>query len=191
MTPCEKLGYKVGDRFVCIEGNALVERSEGDILILIEDDGDDTGIFKNETTGKEITVCMYSRLMPILTKTEAEKRGAKFGVAGVIKSTGKKCVYLGESLVLPGYWEIDAEGAAERWHRKPSEIRLDHEPEYKEIPFSEATDEQRLNVDNLIGRNGEKVRAIKQFSSGIFGFTIKGSSRVFSDTDRLTVRVPA
>ena len=191
MTPCEKLGYKVGDRFICIEGNAMVERSEGDILILLEDGGADTGIFKNETTGKEITVCMYHRLIPVHLKTEAEKRGAKFGVMGVIKATGKKCVYIGESLVLAGYWEIDAEGAAERWHRKPSEIRLDHEPEYKEIPFSEATDEQRLKAEYITGTNGEDVEEIYCFSNGSFGYTIKGSNRVFHETSTLYVRVPA
>ena len=54
MTPCEKLGYKVGDRFECIEGNPLTNRNIGDILVLKEDDGSYIPLFKNETTGNEI-----------------------------------------------------------------------------------------------------------------------------------------
>ena len=51
MTPCEKLGYKVGDRFIALDDNKLVGRSKGDILELVKDDGTDRPLFKNITTG--------------------------------------------------------------------------------------------------------------------------------------------
>ena len=49
MTPCEKLGYKVGDRFEvinpeCVTGNC----SAGDIIILHRDDGSSMPLFRKE-----------------------------------------------------------------------------------------------------------------------------------------------
>ena len=62
MTPCEKLGYKVGDRFIALDDNESVDRSKGDILELVEDDGSNCPVFKNITTGKDLTVCMLHRI---------------------------------------------------------------------------------------------------------------------------------
>ena len=46
MTPCEKLGYKVGDRFVAqIDGEMA---KKGDILALVRDDGSRMPYFRNE-----------------------------------------------------------------------------------------------------------------------------------------------
>lgn len=49
MTPCEKLGYKAGDRFECLEANTGLYMP-GDILILKEDDGSDNPWFLNKRT---------------------------------------------------------------------------------------------------------------------------------------------
>jgi len=49
MTPCEKLGYKVGDRFVvneCVEWGGLFIFSEGSVVELFEDDGTNAPKFK-------------------------------------------------------------------------------------------------------------------------------------------------
>lgn len=48
MTPCEKLGYKVGDRFVAQIDGGYVKKD--DILTLIMDDGSRMPYFRNETT---------------------------------------------------------------------------------------------------------------------------------------------
>ena len=81
------------------------------------------------------------------TESEAEKRGAKFGTMGVVKDTGDRCVYIGDSLVIPGYWEIDVKGKADRWHRHPSEIRLDHEPEF--VAWVNAPEELKYDASRV------------------------------------------
>ena len=48
MTPCEKLGYKVGGRFEVIEGNCITSRDVGEIYTLFKDDGSDCPQFENE-----------------------------------------------------------------------------------------------------------------------------------------------
>lgn len=52
MTPCEKLGYKVSDRFIAQKDGNTTKR--GDILTLREDDGSRMPLFQNERT-KEAT----------------------------------------------------------------------------------------------------------------------------------------
>lgn len=44
MTPCEKLGYKVGDKFEVLNGNNGFEK--GQVVTLFKDDGSDTPLFK-------------------------------------------------------------------------------------------------------------------------------------------------
>ena len=83
--------------------------------------------------------------------TEAEKRGAKFGTLGVMKDTGERCVYIADSLVLPRFWEIDVEGKADRWHRHPSQIRLDHEPEF--IAWPDAPDDLKFDASRIYYRD--------------------------------------
>lgn len=49
MTPCEKLGYKVGDRFVVIRPELVTGgMSAGDIIILHRDDGSSMPLFRKE-----------------------------------------------------------------------------------------------------------------------------------------------
>ena len=55
MTPCEKLGYKVGDRFeVC--GRAGYGFELGDIAVLDNDDGSRIPFFTNKKTGRIVTL---------------------------------------------------------------------------------------------------------------------------------------
>ena len=84
MTPCEKLGYKVGDRFIALDDNKLVGRSEGDILELVADDGTDSPLFKNITTGKCLTVCTLNRIALIRSS------GASLKTGDTIEQEGKK-----------------------------------------------------------------------------------------------------
>ncbi len=128
----------------------------------------------------------HSLIRPL--KTEAERRGAKFGTMGVIKPTGEKCIFIKEN----GYmWRV-CEESGDACNYVPKNIRLDHEPEYKEIPFSEATDEQRMEVGNLVYEDGEcKVVEIHKFSNGSYAFTIENNGAIIRGVHRLTVRVPA
>lgn len=56
MTPCEKLGYKVGDRFRILNNNKDSDRVAGDFLIIQKDDGDHFPRFLNERTQETIPV---------------------------------------------------------------------------------------------------------------------------------------
>lgn len=162
MTPCEKIGLKVGDEVkVTEEGSKRTDLAAKECLVLERDEGSSLPLFRSETRG--LSFCLSTLGYGTetgwfeITKTEAEKRGAKFGTMGVEKATGKRCVWIGDSLVLPGYWEIDVEGKAERYHRRPEEIRLDHEPEFKDVPFHEATHDQRMISGNVRDEFGQKV----------------------------------
>lgn len=84
MTPCEKLGYKVGDRFVALESNKFVGRSKGDILELVKDDGTDYPWFKNVTTGEDLTVCYLHHIALVRSSYTSLKTG------DTIKQEGKK-----------------------------------------------------------------------------------------------------
>lgn len=128
-----------------------------------------------------------------MTKTEAEKRGAKFGTMGVIKNSGKKCVYIGDSVSVTGSWEIALEGCVSTWSMPHNNIRLAHEPEFKEIQFCDATHEQRMAAENVSDKYGETV-------SDIFWSEKKGTyvilfqnGETYTSTptsSRYTVRVP-
>ncbi|MGY0156387.1 hypothetical protein ACVQK1_09300 [Edwardsiella tarda] len=47
-TPCEKLGYKVGDKFVVVRDDGFSRSTVGDVLILALDDGSNCPIFRKE-----------------------------------------------------------------------------------------------------------------------------------------------
>ena len=84
MTPCEKLGYKVGDRFVTLESNEFVGRSKGDILELVKDDGTNYPWFKNVTTGEDLTVCYLHHIALVRSSYTSLKTG------DTIEQEGKK-----------------------------------------------------------------------------------------------------
>ncbi len=48
MTPCEELGYKVGDKFEVIEGDECVGVKKGQIIELNEDDGSNYPLFEGD-----------------------------------------------------------------------------------------------------------------------------------------------
>lgn len=58
MTPCEKLGYKVGDRFVSQKTNKMTGLRKGGVLILKHDDGSDIPWFLCEETEENIPVTL-------------------------------------------------------------------------------------------------------------------------------------
>lgn len=118
---------------------------------------------------------------------EADRRGAKFGVNGIIKATGEKIVFQKE---FNKQWFVFDENEETNLIYSPEEIRLDHEPEYKEIPFSEATHEQRMNIENLV-HSDAKVIEILQFKNGTYAYQLNTSGAyVWNNSSYLKVRVP-
>lgn len=199
MTPCEKIGLKVGDEVsITKTGAAYSGLNVGECLVLVEDDNSTAPFFRTKNNGALICLSIVTfgteEALFEKTKAEAEKRGAKFGTMGVEKATGKKCVWIAESLVLPGYWEIDVEGQAERWHRRPEEIRLEHEPEFKEVRFNEATHEQRMVAENVRDEFGQNLIDIfwSEKSSIYIVLLETGETDVLSPVSgRFTVRIPS
>ena len=118
-------------------------------------------------------------------ETEAEKRGAKFGVTGAVKATGSKWVFACE---VDGFWRGIAENGV-IVSGEPYQFHLDHEPEYREIPFCEATHEQRMDVSAL-RFDGGPVEQIVRFDNGAYAFTTSDCEHACPITELLTVRVP-
>ena len=193
MTPCEKLGYKVGDRFEVIEDVKYAPVKAGTIIVLVEDDGSGCPWFSQENQDDKYAIFIISKLAtPIRPlKTEAERRGAKFGTMGVIKATGERVVFQKEVKAFKPnvVWLVLTVRGIEV--SSPEAIRLDHEPEYKEIPFSEATDDQRMQVENLVHRHGHRITQIFRFDNGVWVYTLAEYEWTGTNTDLITVRVPA
>lgn len=187
-TPCERLRYKIGDAFVVTEDTENLKK--GSILYLVEMDAPDVPFFSFSNKLEDSFYVSFDILKKREVKSEAERRGAKFGVNGVVKASGTKVVFqkLFYCAEKKEYWDVFGEESIFRF--SPHEIRLDHEPEYKEIPFSEATHEQRMNVENLVNGFGE-VTGILQFQSGNYVYQLKGYNYALTRTELIKVRVPA
>lgn len=193
MTPCERLGYKVGDAFVAPFNNGKVKK--GDIIYLFKDDGGSCPYFSLSASAKKSDACFYIFNVdktvvakPHKPKTEAERRGAKFGVGGVVKETGEKVIFHSEKNNM---WWVFKEEYDHILGFRLNQIRLDHEPEYKEIPFEEATHEQRMCVENLVYSSGRKVVEILRFQNGDYVYWVEGINWPLSFESRLTVKIPA
>ena len=123
-------------------------------------------------------------------ETEAEKRGAKFGVTGVVKATGSKWVFACE---VEGFWRGIAENGV-IVSGEPHQFRLDHEPEYKEIPFSEATDEQRMDHE-AVNFEGYSLSQVLKTHPGAYILQPRSIMKPIVIDDiyntTATVRVPA
>lgn len=185
MTPFEKLGYKVGDKFVVTGAVLSLSATAGDIVTFNEDDGSSCPYFKSADGG---IVCLRScEIIPLVT--EAEKRGAKLGTGITFKPAGTKGLFWNSSRSVFGEeWSVlMADGNI--LTTSPEQIRLDHEPEYREIPFSEATHEQRMDVSAL-RFDGTPVEQIFRFDNGEYMFTISACKAVANAWNILKVRIP-
>lgn len=84
MTPCEKLGYEVGDRFVSQKTNKLTGLQEGEVLILKHDDGSDMPWFLGDGTKELIPVTLdyvvKQEHPAIKTGDTIEQEGKKYRV---------------------------------------------------------------------------------------------------------------
>lgn len=84
MTPCEKLGYKVGDRFSVVEKSYMF--NVGDVAILQSDDGSSYPFFTNSKVMEEYpngVACFLADIKPI-----AKLKPAKQALADAIHQNG-------------------------------------------------------------------------------------------------------
>lgn len=67
MTPCEKLGWKVGDKFT-VKGSDWFE--DGEELLLFQDDGDEEPVWMDSS--EDLWYELISKMTPIVLITENE-----------------------------------------------------------------------------------------------------------------------
>ena len=132
MTPCEKLGYKVGDKF------ELVEKSykfyAGDVVYLQDDDGTGSPYFTNEIVKDEYPLgvsCFLSSIKKVAKLKPAKQaladaihqnggwRGGKYAVYG--KHSGKCSFITCKPQYLPKYhgWFVMLSWIAGEFDMKP------------------------------------------------------------------------
>lgn len=74
MTPCEELGYKVGDKFIVVESDGGYGFTEGSIVVLEEDDGSPCPCFKllegAHTERGRVSGCMLLNSLKPCKETE-------------------------------------------------------------------------------------------------------------------------
>ena len=134
--------FKVGGVIECIdvEGYAYITLGKEYVVESLWGGSENHPTLINDT-GEECGMC--NSRFKLATQTEAERRGAKFGVTGVIKSTGDRVVFVKER---NGFWRVFDEIGAD-YDLKPYEIRLDHEPEF--VAWSEAPEHLRYDASRV------------------------------------------
>ena len=125
--------FEIGDRVVCIETLGYGGLTVGKVYTV--DSLWNPGIWVVDDKGGLVGMC--SEYFKPYTETEAERRGAKFGVMGIYKPTGKRAIVVSTSKVstpdpFPGQerWIVCIEGSIATHEVYASNIRLDHEPEF-------------------------------------------------------------
>ena len=169
---------KVGDWVEVVKGGAY--HDVGDIFMIAEM----RDLCYIDVNSKAI---MKGKVRPL--NTAAENRGPKLGTGITFKPSGTKGFF----------WKSNQSILGEEWSvlmadgniltTSPEQIRLDHEPEYREIPFSEATHEQRMDVSAL-RFDGTPVEQIFRFDNGEYMFTISACKAVANAWNILKVRIP-
>lgn len=132
--------FKVGDKVVCVETGGYIHLTVGEVYDVVGSWGKG-GVTVLNDNGFECWM-LSSRFKPY-TQAEAEHRGAKFGVTGVVKSTGDRVVFVKER---NGFWRVFDEIGVD-YDLKPSEIRLDHEPEF--VAWKDAPEHLRYEASRV------------------------------------------
>lgn len=105
LTPCEKLGYKVGDKFVMTESESVEGFKLGDEVVLIEDDGTQSPKFFSKSVNDDLYVRLdnVQKVDKESAKDESVKAISikeflesmpKSSDAGVFSAVGKTSVYI-------------------------------------------------------------------------------------------------
>ena len=126
-----------------------------------------------------------------ITQTEAERRGAKFGVMGVSKITGRKIRFVtdegkkshnGHTL-----WVFLNEETQSIMRIHPSNVRLDHEPEY--VAWSEAPEHLRYDASRVYC-DGKPVKWIAKPEGSTHRVVYVQDNREMGfSPDRITVKL--
>ena len=88
MTPCEKLGYKVGDEFEVIRHHAF---KNGQVVTLHEDDGTECPLFAGDGGGAGVfdgVECSFATLSKQVRKIANKLKPAKQALADAINQNG-------------------------------------------------------------------------------------------------------
>ena len=122
--------FEVDQKVVCVETSGYAWLTVGKVYTV--DRLWDFGIWVVDDKG-DLVVTLSECFKPY-TETEAERRGAKFGVTGVSKITGRKIRFVADdgkkSLNGQPLWVFLNEEKQSIMRVHPSEVRFDHEPEY-------------------------------------------------------------
>ena len=189
--------FEVGDKVVVVSAEPDDNCAVGDVLKISEIS--DTYGFWAETPhgwetyamtkemigGSSVIVKPYTEAE---TKIEAERRGAKFGVMGVSKITGRKIRFVTDdgkkSLNGQPLWVFLNEETQSIMRLRPSGVRFDHEPEF--VAWSEAPEHLRYDASRVYF-DGKPVKWIAKpegSNSGVayvdFLGTVMGSSSLLT-----------
>ena len=150
--------FEVGQKVVCVDTVGYYALTVGKVYDVVGSWGAD-GVTVLNDEGFEC--CMLSSRFKLHTETEAERRGAKFGVMGVSKITGRKIRFVTDdgkkSLNGQPLWVFLNEETQSIMRIRPSEVRFDHEPEF--VAWSEAPEHLRYDASRVYC-DGEPVKWI-------------------------------
>ena len=161
--------FKVGDKVkikAVRNGGNLVKVND---VVTVTDINHVRGFMATTSSGADVYVCYdfdnscadYLAGPIVTNETEAERRGAKFGVTGVSKATGRKVRFVTDdgkkSLNGHPLWVFLNEETQSIMRIRPSEVRFDHEPEF--VAWSEAPEHLRYDASRVY-YDGEPVKWI-------------------------------
>lgn len=141
--------FEIGDKVVCVETLGYRGLTVGKVYTV--DSLWNPGIWVVDDKG--VLVGMCSEYFKPYTETEAERRGARFGVTGVVKDKGFRVSFVKER---EGLWRVFDENGMD-YDFKPSEIRLDHEPEF--VAWADAPEHLKYDASRVY-YDGEPVKWI-------------------------------
>ena len=149
--------FEIGDKVVCVETLGYRGLTVGKVYTV--DSLWNPGIWVVDDKGD--LVGMSSEHFKPYTETEAEKRGAKFGMTGVSKITGRKIRFVADdgkkSINGQPLWVFLNEEKQSIMRLRPSDVRFDHEPEF--IAWADAPDHLKYDASRVY-YDGEPVKWI-------------------------------
>ena len=171
--------FEVGQKVVCVSTSGYGWLSVGKIYTV--DSLWKDGIYFVDD--KDDLVGMNFGCFEPHTETEAERRGAEFGVMGVVRQSGIAVIFISDKHHQNGLGEalwtvVNEDGDVYPIH--PVNIRLDHEPEF--VAWSEAPEHLRYDASRVY-YDGKPVKWIVKpegSNSGVayvdFAGTVMGSA---------------
>ena len=142
--------FEVGQKVSAKKAAMVFWENAPDVLVVknVEEDGRFISLVghpRNGESQRDHTRDWYisADLFKPHTETEAERRGAKFGVTGIVKDKGFRVSFVKEH---NGFWRVFDESGMD-YDFKSSEIRLDHEPEF--VAWVDAPEHLRYDASRV------------------------------------------